>query len=353
MPITGGMDERTTWLCPTPLHRARLLEMEGKLGRPRALMYGSLALAFLAAIPWVGVWPVGLLVVTVLTYRPLASRIGTSARPEYLIAATVLNAQLMIGFGIAVTGGPQSPTIPMLLLPLITLPARFTGRGVLAGLGITVVILLAATVGVDPASFAKDPTLTFTGLAIAVGLTAFAHTLMSTEMEQRSDAVLDPLTGLLNRNTLDARFEEIAQQASLADGSVCLLACDLDHFKQINDVHGHERGDHVLKESAYVIRKHLRSFELVYRMGGEEFLVVLPGATLAEGLEVAERVRAAVEESRPGGVDVTTSVGVAAASGEGVVFETLFRAADAALYDAKRDGRNRVVGERHAVAALP
>jgi diguanylate cyclase (GGDEF)-like protein len=335
------MDERTTWLCPTPLHRERLLEMEGKLGRPRGIMYGSLALAFLAAIPWVGWWPIGLIAVAVLSYIPMASRISTTARPEFLIAATVVNAQLLLGVGIALTGGPRSPAIPILLLPLITLPARFTSRGVYAGLGITVVILLAATIGVDPSGFATDPTFTLTGLAIAVGLTAFADTLMRVEMEQRSDAVLDPLTGLLNRNTLGARFEEIAQQASLSGGSVCLLACDLDHFKQVNDLHGHDRGDRVLKESAYVIRKHLRSFELVYRMGGEEFLIVLPGATLEQGLEIGERVRAAVAESRPGGVDVTTSVGVAAASGADVAFEPLFQAADRALYEAKRGGRNR------------
>jgi diguanylate cyclase (GGDEF)-like protein len=350
VPITGRMDERTTWLCPTPLHRARLLEMEGKLGRPRALMYGSLALAFLVAVPWMGWWPLALIGVAVLAYAPLASRIGTSARPEYLIATTVINAQVLLGVGIAATGGPHSPAIPVLLLPLITLPARFTSRGVYAGLAITVVILLAATVGVDPREFAEDPTFVLAGLAIAVGLTAFAVTLMSVEMEQRSDAVLDPLTGLLNRNTLGARFEEIVQQAALADGSVCLLACDLDHFKQVNDVHGHETGDRVLKETAYVMRKHLRSFELVYRMGGEEFLIVLPGASVEQGSEIAERVRAGVEAAQPCGLDVTVSVGVAAASGDGVVFESLFRAADAMLYAAKRSGRNRIVAERHAVA---
>ena len=82
MPITGGMDERTTWLCPTPLHRARLLEMEGKLGRPRALMYGSLAVAFLVAVPWMGWWPLALIGVAVLAYAPLASRIGTSRAPS-------------------------------------------------------------------------------------------------------------------------------------------------------------------------------------------------------------------------------------------------------------------------------
>ncbi len=177
------MDERTTWLCPTPLHRARLLEMEGKLGRPRALMYGSLALAFLAAIPWIGWWPIGLIGIAVLAYTPLASRIGTAARPEYLIAATVINAQILLGLGIALTGGPHSPAIPILLLPLITLPARFTSRGVYAGLAITVVILLAATVGVDPHGFVEDPTFVLSGLAIAVGLTAFAVTLMAVEME--------------------------------------------------------------------------------------------------------------------------------------------------------------------------
>ena len=342
------MDERTTWLCPTPLHRERLLEMEGKLARPRAVMYGSLALAFLAAIPWFGIGPIAMLAIVVLTYRPLASRIPKSPRPEYWIAATVVNAQVLIAAGVALTGGPHSPAMPVILLPLVTLPARFTTRGVYAGLALTLVLLLASTIGVDPSGFAHDPTYALISFALAGGLTAFAHTLMRVEMQQRSDAVMDPLTGLLNRNTLGARFEEIRQQASLSDGSVCLLACDLDHFKQVNDVHGHDRGDRVLKETAYVIRKNLRSFELVYRMGGEEFLIVLPGATLEQGTEIAERVRAAIEASRPCGLDVTVSVGVAAASGEHVVFEPLFRAADAALYDAKRSGRNRVVTEHHA-----
>jgi diguanylate cyclase (GGDEF)-like protein len=339
------MDEKGTWLCPTQLHRERLLEMEAKLGPPRAIMYGSLAVAFVASIPWIGLAPLGLLLVAVLMYVPLTSRIATSARPEYLIAATVLNAQVLLGAGIAFTGGPLSPAIPMLLLPLVTLPARFSSRGVYAGLGVTILILLACTVGIDPSAFADDPTFTLTGIAIAIGLTAFTHTLMRVEMEQRSDSVLDPLTGLLNRKALGARFEEIAQQASLGGGSVCLLACDLDHFKQINDVHGHDRGDRVLKEVAYVMRKHMRSFELVYRMGGEEFLIVLPDASLQQGEEIAERVRSAIELSQPCGLRVTASVGVAAASGDGVVFELLFNAADAALYEAKRSGRNRVVAE--------
>jgi diguanylate cyclase (GGDEF)-like protein len=336
------MADAGTWLCPTPLHRERLLDMERRLTRPRAIMYGSLAVAFLVGMPWIGAWTLIPLALSVLGYALLKPRILTSQRPEYVVAATVINAQVLIGLGIALSGGPHSPTIAVLLLPIITLPARFTTRGVYAGTALTVVVLLASTVGVDPAAFAADPTYTLVGLATCGGLAAFSEALMRVELQQRSEAVLDPLTGLLNRNTLAGRFDEITQQARLTGAPVCLVACDLDHFKQVNDVHGHERGDTVLKDAAYVLRKQLRSFELIYRLGGEEFLIVLPGCPLAEGAGIAERLRTTLEDSRPGGLAVTASFGVAAAAGPEAAFEPLFRAADAALYEAKRAGRNRV-----------
>jgi diguanylate cyclase (GGDEF)-like protein len=347
------MADAGTWLCPTPLHRERLLDMERRLAKPRAIMYGSLGIAFLIGAPWIGLWTLIPLALSVLTYSLLKPRIETSARPEYVVAATVVNAQILIGIGTALSGGPHSPTIAMLLLPIVTLPARFTTRGVYAGLGLTVVVLLLSTVAVDPAGFADDPTFTLVGLATCGGLAAFAEALMRSELQHRSDAVLDPLTGLLNRNTLAGRFEEIAQQAALADAPVCLIACDLDHFKQVNDRHGHDRGDTVLKDAAYLLRTFLRSFELVYRLGGEEFLIVLPGCSLIDGRAIAERARVGLEDARPGGLTVTASFGVAAAAGADAVFEPLFRAADGALYEAKRAGRNRVVaaGELALIAA--
>src|SRR4051812_23521158 len=300
-----------TWLCPTQLHRERLLEMETRITRARAIMYGSLAIAFLIAIPWVGIWTLIPLGLSVVTYGLLRPRIGRSERPEYVVAATVVNAQVLIGLGIALSGGPASPTIPVLLLPIVTLPGRFSPRGVYAGLGVTVLVLLASTVGIDPHGFADNPTYTLIGLACCGGLAAFSETLMRAEMEQRSDAVLDPLTGLLNRKALAVRFAEIAQQAALTGAPICLIACDLDHFKRVNDEHGHTRGDAVLKDAAYVMRKQLRSFELIYRLGGEEFLIVLPGVAVDEGRAIAERVRAGLQESYPGGLEVTVSLGVA------------------------------------------
>ena len=343
------MSERGTWLCPTPLHRMRLLDMEAKLGLPRAIMYGSLAVVFVISIPWFGWVPFLPLLGSMIGYSLLRPRIATSERPEYIVAATVVNAQVLIGVGIALTGGSDSPAIPFILLPLVTLPARFSTRGVYVGLAVTVVSLLGGTVGADFGGFVDNPTYVLSGLAAAGGLTAFAQFLMNAEMEQRSDSVLDPLTGLLNRKSLIDRFEEIAQQAAVTDAWVCVLACDLDRFKSVNDAHGHQRGDEVLRDAAHILRKQLRSFELLYRLGGEEFLVVLPGLTLADGREVAERARAALEDSRPGGLILTASMGVAAAQGTHVAYDALFRAADAALYNAKRSGRNRVVAHGNAV----
>jgi diguanylate cyclase (GGDEF)-like protein len=345
------MSERGTWLCPTQLHRMRLLDMEAKLTLPRAIMYGSLAAVFLISVPWLGWLPFLPLIGSVLGYSILRPRIATSERPEYLVAATVINAQILIGAGIALTGGANSPAIPFILLPLVTLPARFSTRGVYAGLALTVITLLAGTVGVDFSGFVDNPTYVLSGLATAGGLTAFAHFLMNAEMEQRSDSVLDPLTGLLNRKSLLERFEEIAQQAALTDAWVCVLACDLDHFKRVNDAYGHGRGDEVLKDAAHVLRKQLRSFELLYRLGGEEFLVVLPGLSLGGGRDVAERARTALEDAHPGGLALTASMGVAAARGTHVAYDALFRAADRALYEAKRGGRNRVVASGETIEA--
>lgn len=347
------MEDKGTWLCPTAFDRERMLDMEGRLGRARAIMYGTLALAFVIGSFWMGPVILVLLAASAVGYALLRPRMDRSATPEYVLAATIVNSQVIIGIGVAMTGGPQSPALPLLLLPIVTLPARFSTRGVFAGVAVTVVVMLAATVGAHPGDFADDPSLTLVTLACVAGLAAFSHALMRSEIEQRADAVLDPLTGLLNRKALANRFAELAEQARLTGGPVCVIACDLDHFKTVNDEFGHEHGDAVLKGAAYVMRKSLRSFELAYRLGGEEFLVVLPGSTLDDGCTVAERIRSALEEHRPGGRTVTGSFGVAAAFGADVNLEPLFRQADTALYRAKHEGRNRVIAADPASVGAP
>jgi diguanylate cyclase (GGDEF)-like protein len=213
---------------------------------------------------------------------------------------------------------------------------------VIVGAAVTAAAMAAVCVVVDAQGIVDDPTRLISALTLLIAVPAVMTALMEGELEHRDRAVLDPLTGLLNRASLDARVLEIEEQAHLTGGAVSLILLDLDGFKQVNDTHGHKRGDAVLSDVAYEIRKSLRSFELVYRIGGEEFLVLLPGVDLSEALDIAERVRHSVEQARPGELDLTISAGVATDAGGHITYDALFRAADAALFEAKRGGRNRV-----------
>ena len=102
--------------------------------------------------------------------------------------------------------------------------------------------------------------------------------LRESDIEHRGAAVLDPLTGMLNRSALNGRVAEIEEQSKLTGQPVGLIVADLDHFKAINDTHGHAVGDAVLRHVAYVLRRELRAYDLAYRLGGEEFAIVLLGA---------------------------------------------------------------------------
>jgi diguanylate cyclase (GGDEF)-like protein len=348
---TSAMEFQGTLLCPTPADRERLMDMEPRIAKARALAFSACGLGMITTAPWYGWWillPLAWIVVShFLLLNPLIAR---SRHPEWPIFATVVNAQATIGVAIAMTGGPHSPAQPLLLFAIVTVSARFRGRGVIAAATLTGLVLLASTIAIDPAAYVDDPAFVNASLICLLGLAAGCYALMHSDIRQRAEAILDPLTGLLNRKALAGRFAELAEQATLTGEPVALVLADVDRFKEVNDEHGHERGDAVLKEVAYVMRRMLRSFELVYRLGGDEFLVVLPGADLGVARELAERVREALELARPGGLVVTASVGVASARG-GVLFEDLFREVDGALYRAKRAGRNRVALASHETAA--
>lgn len=162
-------------------------------------------------------------------------------------------------------------------------------------------------------------------------------------------ATCDGLTGLINR----AEFERLGllevERARRYGLAVSLLLLDLDHFKLVNDQWGHPAGDAVLKEVATVLRTHVRASDVVARMGGEEFMVLLPHTHLDAALALAEKLRQCVAATHVhvGGhtLRVTASVGLAAASGNEVNFTSLYQRADHALYSAKAAGRNVVRAE--------
>jgi diguanylate cyclase (GGDEF)-like protein len=332
-----------SWLCPTELDRARVVDANERVRTLRAVSLGSLAVALLVAAPWIGWLYLALLVPVTATFIAVDLTIGRTRYPERVSAAATVATLLVLAIGVALNGGPTSAALPWLVLPVATSAARFRPQVVIAGLALTVLVILAATFGAHPARSVDDPVPVIATLGLLAAVISIVWAIQAAELHHREVSVLDPLTALLNRSSLTPRFREIAQQARITKRPVCLLMCDIDTFKEINDTYGHDRGDAVLRDVAYQLRKQLRSFELIYRLGGEEFLVVLPGVGLRRGNEIAERLRAAVHEMRSAGIRITISIGVSAASGDAVEFESLFKTADMALYEAKRSGGNAVV----------
>jgi two-component system, cell cycle response regulator len=164
----------------------------------------------------------------------------------------------------------------------------------------------------------------------------------------RRMAETDGLTGVDNRRYLEERLHEMFEHSIRLYEPIACVMCDIDHFKSVNDTHGHQAGDAVLREFAQLLRDHAREIDRVGRYGGEEFVVLLPGTELDKGVVFAERLRHAVEEhifSFDGGtVRRTMSCGIASWPHSDIRKEDdLLRAADDALYVAKELGRNRVV----------
>jgi diguanylate cyclase (GGDEF)-like protein len=330
------------WLCPTERDRARVLDMSDRIKRARAVATGAIGVGILATAPWTGWWTLLLFAVAVATIGTLDWRMARTDRPERVVAMNLLTISLVLAVAAALTGGARSPALVWLVVPAAMAAIRFRSRVVVAGAVVTACGMVVVSIAVDPADLAADPRVLMVALALLVSVVAVTSALSGAEMQYREESVLDPLTGLLNRSGLESRFEEVREQARLLDKPVCLVACDLDEFKRVNDTYGHDRGDQVLRDATYEMRKALRSFELFYRLGGEEFVVLLPGMDTEGGVEVGERLRAGVERAQPAGVKVTLSVGVAARTGEAIHYDELYRRADRALYAAKAAGRNRV-----------
>jgi two-component system cell cycle response regulator len=164
-------------------------------------------------------------------------------------------------------------------------------------------------------------------------------------------AITDPLTGLHNRRYMESHLGTLVEQAVARSRPLSVLVLDIDFFKAINDTHGHDAGDDVLKEFAQRLRKAVRGIDLACRYGGEEFVVVMPDTDVGVATVVAERLRRRIasepfaisQNSRT--VQATISVGIAAMQSCEDKAADIVKRADQALYRAKRDGRNRVVAD--------
>jgi two-component system, cell cycle response regulator len=161
-------------------------------------------------------------------------------------------------------------------------------------------------------------------------------------------AVIDPLTGIYNRRYAAQHMNRVMERARETDGVFAVMMVDLDKFKRINDRHGHDAGDAVLREFSRRLQENIRGVDLVARFGGEEFFVAMPDSGHDAAAAAAERIRGAIEGTpfvlphEAGAVNVTVSIGVAIADATDADAEAIIRRADIALFDSKEHGRNRV-----------
>ncbi len=325
--------------------RERLLDMEVRLRPYRFGCFAILALALTSVGAQIGWWWIVPLLAGLGGFAIADSFMRASEHPALWVATAWGILPLLLLDAVVVTGGAASPILMWFALPAVTLGVRFEPRGIALGTIYIVALMLAGTVVLDPATASAHHQELIAAVALVLSTVTLSGALNESDRAHRRRSTLDPLTGLFNRNALDQRLSELAGQvAAPGEGaSHALLLCDLDNFKRVNDRLGHATGDAVLQDVAYTMRTVLRAGDSIYRVGGEEILVVLPGATEEQAVAVAERLRCAVRERRPVGVDVTISVGVAVSPPGRVDTDELVSLADAALYSAKAGGRDRVM----------
>jgi diguanylate cyclase (GGDEF)-like protein len=339
----------SNWLLPDHTDRERMLDMDRRLAPTRRLALGVLAAGLLIMGPWIGWWTlVPLLVAGVLFGAADRIMEGGVKQPEYWLFGAWIGSQVVIAISVFIVWAPDVPVMSWFAIPIVTLSTRFSQRGVVIGVLFTFFLMGLIAVVSQPGEVVDSPPLIVMPMLVVLAVGILSTTLMRSDIQHRDEAIIDPLTSMLNRKAMDNRIGELRAQAGVSGASVGVVVVDIDHFKLVNDTVGHAIGDAVLRDVAYTIRKDLRAFELAYRLGGEEFLVLVPGADLSVTRRLAEGIRERIENATyPEGLSVTVSCGIAASGkGESFDFTALYAAADASLYEAKRLGRNRVQGPK-------
>jgi diguanylate cyclase (GGDEF)-like protein len=284
----------------------------------------------------------------------VVNRRGRSTLAMWLLTFEVLAHALLAVLTLGWASGFQYYLVP--LIPFVMFNDRL-GSATVAGVSAGVFVALVALRAVAPEGLTDEVVapalrygLRYGNLAIpvlALALVSFYFRRASTIAERRMEsmALTDPLTGLLNRRSMEQRLREAAHGFQRTGRPFSLVMADVDHFKRINDVHGHAAGDRVLRAVGTLLGERLRGHDAVARWGGEEFLLLLPETDLATARDVADRLRAAAEARLPDGAGVAQAVtltfGVAVFD-RPMRVDACIKKADEALYAGKASGRNRV-----------
>jgi two-component system, cell cycle response regulator len=285
-----------SWLCPTELDRSRVVDANDRVRMIRKIGSGAVGGALIISAPWLGWWTLILFVLSALNFINVDLRMPKSSHPERVSVCAILITMLLIATGVVLSGGPHSPALPWLVLPAGMVAARFRPQVVIAGLVLTVLVILISTLGVDPQATINNPVPVIATLALLTGVVSIVWAIETAELHNRDEAILDPLTGLANRRQLSDDLAAVWSNAT-PDRPVRLLMFDLDGFKAYNDTFGHPGGDLLLSRLSRAFKDAIGNYGRAYRLGGDEFCALLWGDS---GEEMVNSCLAALSEQGEG-----------------------------------------------------
>ncbi len=325
------------------LEREHILDLNRRLRVLFCFLGGQAFVCIAFAIPWYGWQPLIAPVLAAVPFYLLSRHAYRFRRPSRALTSAWALFQTSIAIGFVCAHGAPMFALSLLVLMVPGRCAVLRAKAAAAGTAYTALLMTIVAFALDASQVLATPAILLFPLALLVEAGWVGAVVGGSAVGFRGAGVVDELTGLLNRSALQARLLELGAASASRPPRVAILIADLDHFKQVNDRSGHAAGDAVLREAASRIRGCLRTFESAYRLGGEEFLVLLPDAEPAGASRVANRLHDAIGSDPCAGVPMTISIGVSVtAPGERFVYDDMFHRADAALYEAKRAGRDRV-----------
>jgi diguanylate cyclase (GGDEF)-like protein len=346
------------FICRDDQERQWLLEMHDRLLPKVFQATACFTGVMVAMLPWVSPTMFAPIAASGVAFGVASQLTSRKGWIEAIYVALIIT-QLAYAASVVINHHIVHGDLALLMITVIGVSAGFPRRAAAVFTGYTVALMIGIGLLFARTAVLHDPTIVGFPVGLAISAAILVSAVRSSSMENRVAALVDQLTGLLNRNALNVRAADLEIQSATTGDGVAVVIMDIDHFKEVNDAHGHAGGDRVLVGVARRLRGQLRPAELPYRVGGEEFVVLLPGADLAAATDVAERLGDVVRRKPFGGVGVTVSLGVAASEpGEPFKFKPVLAQADAALYAAKRAGRDRacmaglVVGEDQPMRAV-
>jgi diguanylate cyclase (GGDEF)-like protein len=329
------------------IETAHALESTATARGQNRLPSALVLLCLLASAHWLG-WLT--LIPTLCSVAVLDRKLRSLPQSTHIERDTVVANLLMfslLGLAIAIAGPRGLVLLPLTSITIFGVAGAYPPRiwSLTALIGVANIVVVGFIV--DAPAILANPAIVAMPVALMLASAAAGSALGGAVRRQRELAVRDRLTGTLNRTALEARVLSLAHvSAHHQQRAIGLLVLDLDRFKAVNDRHGHEIGDRVLVEVANRAREQLRSSDSLYRIGGEEFLVILEHVGESEAMTIAERIREAVGDSPVGDVSITVSVGFTVVDGDSFDYDAAFVDADEALLRAKRSGRDRVCSGR-------